>query len=53
MAKRYYDLAAETNSDALVPVNLALLKLNLLYYQDTYHEVLPSLGRTCTDALIH
>ncbi|CAG9808107.1 unnamed protein product [Chironomus riparius] len=30
LAKRFYDLAAETNSDAKIPVALALLKLQVL-----------------------
>lgn len=30
LAKRFYDLAAETNSDAKIPVWLALLKLQVL-----------------------
>jgi len=33
------DVAADTNSEALVPVNLALFKLNLFYYYNTYPEV--------------
>ncbi|KAK4884553.1 hypothetical protein RN001_000824 [Aquatica leii] len=31
LAKRCYDLAAETSVDALVPVTLALLKLNVMF----------------------
>jgi SEL1 protein len=30
LAKRYYDQAAETSTDARVPVTLALIKLNVL-----------------------
>ena len=32
-------MAAQTSHDALVPVNLALLKLNLVYFYNTYQEV--------------
>ena len=32
-------MAAETTSDALVPVNLALFKLKLMSYYDAYQEV--------------
>lgn len=35
LAKRFYDLAAETNSDAKIPVALALLKLQVLHKLDT------------------
>lgn len=34
LAKRFYDLAAETNSDAKIPVALALLKLQVLHKFD-------------------
>jgi SEL1 protein len=34
LAKRYYDLAAETSGEANVPVTLALMNLNVLYYFD-------------------
>ena len=30
LAKRYYDMAAETSADAIIPVNLALLKMNAI-----------------------
>ena len=39
LAKRYYDLAAETSTEAHVPVVLALMKLNVLYYYESYLEV--------------
>lgn len=39
LAKRYYDMAAETSGEAHVPVVLALIKLNLLYYYDSYLQV--------------
>lgn len=39
LAKRYYDLAAETSAEAVVPASLALLKLNLMYEVDHYKEV--------------
>ena len=32
-------MAAETSGEAHVPVVLALLKLNLLYYYDSYLQV--------------
>lgn len=34
LAKRFYDMASETSGEAHVPVALALLKLNLLFYFD-------------------
>ena len=40
LAKRCYDLAAETNADAKVPVALALLKLQLLYKFENFGEVI-------------
>lgn len=36
LAKRFYDLAAETNADAKIPVALALLKLQVLYKMDSF-----------------
>lgn len=39
LAKRYYDLAAETSGEAHVPVVLALMRLDLQYYYDSYVEV--------------
>ena len=51
LAKRYYDMAAETSSEAVVPVNLALLKMNFKYFYDTYHGVCIQLYKfeyTCT-----
>lgn len=39
LAKRCYDLAAETSADAKVPVALALLKLNLMFNIQTLQEV--------------
>ena len=44
-------MAAQTSSEALVPVNLALLKLNFLYYYDTYHEVSMTVARIVQDLL--
>lgn len=32
LAKRFYDMASETSAEAHVPVALALLKLNVLFY---------------------
>lgn len=40
LAKRYYDLASQTSPDALVPVSLALFKLNALFYYDMILKVL-------------
>ena len=31
LAKRFYDLAAETSSDAFIPTTLALGRLNLIF----------------------
>lgn len=39
LAKRCYDLAAETNADAKVPVALALLKLQFLYKFESFGDV--------------
>jgi SEL1 protein len=39
LAKRCYDLAAETSADAKVPVALALLKLSLLFGLKYFQEV--------------
>lgn len=39
LAKRYYDMAAETSADAQVPVALALVKLGLLYGFSYLREV--------------
>lgn len=39
LAKRLYDLAAETNSDAKVPVALALFKLQMLAKMESIKEV--------------
>ena len=39
LAKRYYDLAAETSGEANVPVTLALMNLNVLYYFDWLSQV--------------
>ena len=34
LAKRYYDLAAETSMDAIVPVALAMIKLRAVFLLD-------------------
>ena len=34
LAKRFYDMASETSAEAHVPVALALLKLNFLFFFD-------------------
>lgn len=39
LAKRCYDLAAETSNDAKVPVSLALMKLQLLFKFESFKEV--------------
>jgi hypothetical protein len=39
LAKRCYDMAAETNADATVPVALALMKLTLLFSKKYLQEV--------------
>ena len=41
LAKRYYDMAAETSAEAMVPVNLAILKMNILMLYNTYKVCLP------------
>lgn len=38
LAKRFYDMAAETSVDAHVPVTLALIKLGLLYGLDVFSK---------------
>ncbi|CAN7995192.1 unnamed protein product [Ixodes hexagonus] len=49
LAKRYYDMAAETSADAQVPVALALVKLGLLYgfsylREQQWDKVLPKMS---------
>lgn len=39
LAKRCYDLAAETSPDAKVPVALALLKLMIVFNLESFQEV--------------
>lgn len=39
LAKRCYDLAAETSADAKVPVALALFKLNFMFSLESLREV--------------
>lgn len=39
LAKRCYDLAAETSVDAKVPVALALLKLSLMFKMESIRDV--------------
>ena len=39
LAKRFYDMAAETSSEAEVPVNLALARLAALYLWHHVREV--------------
>ena len=38
LAKRFYDLAAEASADAYIPVTLALIKLNLLFYLEFFER---------------
>ena len=38
LAKRFYDMAAETSGDAYIPVSLALLKLGLFYGVDVFSK---------------
>lgn len=38
LAKRFYDMAAETSVDAHVPVTLALIKLGLFYGLDVFSK---------------
>ncbi len=38
LAKRYYDMAAETSNDAYIPVLLALVKLALLYGLEPFYN---------------
>eukprot|EP00731_Ephydatia_muelleri_P028175 Em0019g1048a len=40
LAKRYYDMATEASTEALVPANLALFKLNIVHYFSTFKELL-------------
>ena len=39
LAKRYYDLAAESSTEAYVPASMALFKLNFMYTVDSYKDV--------------
>lgn len=39
LAKRCYDLAAETSADAKVPVALALIKLSLMFKLENLKDV--------------
>lgn len=34
LAKRYYDLSADTSADAFAPVALAMLKLRMVFFVD-------------------
>ncbi|KHN82309.1 Protein sel-1 -like protein 1 [Toxocara canis] len=38
LAKRFYDMAAETSADAYIPVNLALMKLTVLFLMEYFKE---------------
>lgn len=39
MAKRFYDMAAQTSPDAQAPVALALVKLGVLFFWEWAREV--------------
>lgn len=39
LAKRFYDMAAETSTDAYMPVSLALMKLTALFLVEHFKEV--------------
>lgn len=39
LAKRFYDMAAETSSEAEVPVALAMMKLAILFGVQYFREV--------------
>lgn len=39
LAKRFYDLAAGTSTDAYMPVSLALMKLTALFLIEYFKEV--------------
>ena len=43
LAKRFYDLAAEASVDAYLPVTLALIKLNFLFYFEFFERKYDSL----------
>ena len=38
LAKRFYDMAAETSTDAKVPVALALAKLSFIFAFKSWHD---------------
>lgn len=40
LAKRFYDMAAQTNADAQAPVSLALFKLGIFFTWEWIQEVL-------------
>lgn len=39
LAKRFYDMAAETSTDAYIPVSFALIKLTALFLVEYFKEV--------------
>lgn len=39
LAKRFYDMAAQTNPDAQAPVSLALMKLGVFFMWEWVQEV--------------
>jgi hypothetical protein len=58
LAKRCYDLAAETSADAKVPVALALMKVSLLFTMKYLQEVSVAISTVqnvykCTGIFIH
>jgi len=42
LAKRFYDLALETSTEAYVPVTLALVKLNFLFFIESFEGYISS-----------
>ena len=38
LAKRFYDMAAETSMDAQIPVTMALVKLGLFYGSEVFSK---------------
>ena len=44
LAKRFYDMAAQTSPDAQAPVSLALLKLGVFFTWEWIQEVLEEIA---------
>jgi len=47
LAKRFYDMAAETSADAKVPVMIALSRLNIYFFIEYLKDVSSLISRTC------